>query len=175
MREEVLIVLFCVVVFGSITDIRRHRIPNWLTLPAAIAGLGLNAVPAGAPGLLFGIEGLLVGMGLFMILYSMGGMGAGDVKHMGAVGAMLGPKMAFVAALCTALAGGIYALAVIAVHPRARATRTAVMATLTSFFTFHSLHYDSPSLGDRPPKLCYGAAIAVGTIGAVILEGVWPW
>ena len=49
-------------------------------------------------------------MGLFIILYLMGGMGAGDVKLIGAVGSMLGPYMVLTAVLCTALIGGICAL-----------------------------------------------------------------
>jgi len=53
---------------------------------------------------------IFLGMGLFIILYLMGGMGAGDVKLIGAVGSMLGPYMVLTAVLCTALIGGICAL-----------------------------------------------------------------
>jgi prepilin peptidase CpaA len=175
MKPEAIIVLVGLLATASLTDIRHRRIPNWLTLTAAVAGLTLNAAAIGARGVLFGIEGLLLGMGLFMVPYLLGGMGAGDVKLMASVGAMVGPHAAFVAALCAALAGGVYALAVISVHPRARATRTAVMATLVGFFSFHSLRYDGPAAGNRKPRLCYGVAIAVGTIAAVILEAGWRW
>ncbi len=112
------LLLLGVLIIAMITDIRSNRIPNWLTLPAIIIGLGINFISAGAGGLLFSIEGLLLGMGLFIVLYMLGGMGAGDVKLMGAVGAMLGPQMVLWAALYTAIAGGIYALAVIVFHPR---------------------------------------------------------
>jgi prepilin peptidase CpaA len=171
MKPEVMIVLVAVLAIASVTDIRSHRIPNRLILPATLAGLGLNIIPAGARGLLFSIEGLFLGMGLFIIFYLMGSMGAGDVKLMGAVGSMLGPHMVFMAALCTVLMGGIYALAVIALHPAARAVRIAVMGTLMSFFYSHSLRYDGPATGGKPPRLCYGLAIAAGTVAAVILKG----
>jgi prepilin peptidase CpaA len=173
MKAVILAALVAVLVTASITDIRRHRIPNWLTLPAVVAGLGLNA--SGAPGLLFGFEGLLLGLGLFMIPYLLGGIGAGDVKLLAAVGAMVGPRTVLIAALCATLVGGIYALALMAVHPRARATRAAVIVTLVRFFSSRSIRYDSPGRGETVPTLCYGVAIAAGSVLAVALEGTWPW
>jgi prepilin peptidase CpaA len=162
--------LFGVLIIAMITDIRSNRIPNWLTLPAIITGLCFNFISAGAGGFLFGVEGLLLGVGLFIVLYIIGGMGAGDVKLMGAVGAMLGPQMVLWAAFYTALAGGIYALAVIVFHPRARVIRVALMETIKGFIYSRSLKYSRPVNGENPPKLCYGVAIAIGTIAAVILK-----
>jgi prepilin peptidase CpaA len=164
------LLLLVVLIIAIITDVRSHRIPNWLILPAIITGLGVNLISAGAGGLLFGIEGLFLGMGLFVVLYLLGGMGAGDVKLMGAVGSMLGPQMVLLAALFTAVSGGIYALAVIVFHPRARAIRVALMETIKRFIFFDSLKYDGPPTVEKPPKLCYGVAIAIGTIATVILK-----
>jgi prepilin peptidase CpaA len=164
------VLLSGVLVIVMITDIRSHRIPNWVTLPAIIAGLGINMMSAGINGLLFSVEGLALGIGLFIVLYLMGGMAAGDVKLMGAVGSMLGPQMVFAAALCTALAGGIYALAVIAFHPRAGAIRVALMETITDFIFFRTWKYNRLQTVENPPKLCYGVAIAVGTIAALIMK-----
>jgi prepilin peptidase CpaA len=163
------VLLFGVLIIAVITDIRSNRIPNWLTFPAMIMGLGLNYISAGAHGLLFGIEGLFLGIGLFIIIYILGGMGAGDVKLMGAVGAMLGPQMVLWAAFYTAIIGGIYALAVIAFHPRTKTTRTALIETIKGVIYSKSLKYNKPNNGEIPPKLCYGVAIAIGTIAAVIL------
>jgi len=164
------LLLLVVLIIAIITDVRSHRIPNWLTLPAIITGLGVNLISAGAGGFLFAMEGLLLGTGLFIVLYIMGGMGAGDVKLMGAVGSMLGPQMVLLAALYTAISGGIYALAVIAFHPRARAIRAGLMETIRKFIFFDSLKYDRPQTVEKPPKLCYGVAIAIGTIATVILK-----
>ena len=166
------LLLLGVLIIATITDIRSHRIPNWLTLPAIITGLGLNLISAGAGGFLFGIEGLLLGIGLFIVLYIMGGMGAGDVKLMGAVGAMLGPQMVLMAAFYTAIAGGIYAVAVILFYPRARAKRRAIAETIKGFIYFKTFNYDKPADEQNSPKLCYGVAIAIGTIAAVVLKSV---
>ena len=164
------LLLLGVLIIAMITDIRSNRIPNWLTLPAIIIGFGINFISAGAGGLLFSIEGLLLGMGLFIVLYMLGGMGAGDVKLMGTVGAMLGPQMVLWAALYTAIAGGIYAVAVIAFHPRAKMIRTALIETVKGVIYSRSLKYNRPVSGEKLPKLCYGVAIATGTVAAVILK-----
>ena len=136
-----------------------------------IAGLGLNAAAAGAGGLIFGMEGLLLGIGVFIVFYLIGGMGAGDVKLMGAVGSVLGPQMTLYAAFGSALAGGAYAIAVIMFHPRAGATRTALAETIKEFIYSQNLRYDKPQDADKPPMLCYAVAIAIGTIAAVALKG----
>jgi prepilin peptidase CpaA len=166
------ILLLGVLIVAVITDIRSNRIPNWLTFSAIIMGLGLNLISAGASGLLFSIEGLFLGGGLFLILYVFGGMGAGDVKLMGAVGAMLGPKMVLMAALYTAIIGGIYALAVIFFHPRAETTRKNTIETIKSLIYFSNLKYNKTEVADNPPKLCYGVAIALGTIIAVVMPAI---
>ena len=44
------------------------------------------------------------------IPFALGGMGAGDVKLMGVVGALKGPEFVWVAFLASAMAGGILAI-----------------------------------------------------------------
>ena len=49
--------------------------------------------------------GLAVGIGFFIAFYIGRGMGAGDVKLMGAAGTMLGPLGALLAGACSLVAG----------------------------------------------------------------------
>ena len=166
---NILLLLF-VLIIAVMTDIRGNRIPNWLTLPAMITGIILNMVSAGVSGFLFGLEGLLLGMALFIGFYIMGGMGAGDVKLMGAVGAMLGPRTVFISALYTALAGGIYALTVIALNPRARAAKNALVEMVRGLIYLQTPKYNRSQTCENSPKLCYAVAIAIGTIAGVVLK-----
>ena len=92
-------------------DLRTKRIPNWLTVPAIVLGVAANAVKSGLAGLWAGLLGMLVGAGLFIIPFAMGGMGAGDVKMLAAVGAIAGPEAAFRSFLYGAMAGGLMAAA----------------------------------------------------------------
>ena len=104
------------VVFAAMAafwDLRTRRIPNWLTLPAIVLGVAANAAKSGVPGLWTGLTGTLVGAGLFIIPFAMGGMGAGDVKMLAAVGAIAGPQAAFRTFLYGAIVGGVMAAALV--------------------------------------------------------------
>ena len=103
-------VLLAIVAVAAVIDIRTHRIPNWLTFPSLILALVLQFVHAGLAGLLTGLLGMAVGVGIFLLPFVLGGMGAGDVKLMGVAGAFLGPEGALWAALFTGLSGGVLVL-----------------------------------------------------------------
>ena len=72
------------------TDLRTSRIPNLLTFSAAAAGLAWHAFGGWAP-LASALGGLALGLLLFLPIYLLRGMGAGDVKLLAALGAWLGP------------------------------------------------------------------------------------
>src|SRR5579871_5459366 len=78
-------------------DLVSHRIPNSLTVPAALAGVALGCWKGGAYGGLMGVLGLLAGLVTFLPLYLARGVGAGDVKAMAAAGAFIGPQKALLA------------------------------------------------------------------------------
>ncbi len=102
--------LLGIVAVAAIFDLRTHRIPNWLTFPSLLLGLILQFVFSGRAGLVAGALGVLVGAGIFLLPFLLGGMGPGDVKLMGVVGAFLGPAGALWAALFAGVAGGVIAL-----------------------------------------------------------------
>jgi prepilin peptidase CpaA len=102
----VIVVIGCA---AALDDLRRRQVSNWITVPAAAAGLGAWSILAGFSGLLFSIEGLLVGFGSFLLLYIFGGMGGGDLKLMAGFGALLGPSSTLVAVCLSLTAGGIWA------------------------------------------------------------------
>ena len=54
---DLLLFLVAVLIVGALFDIRRRRIPNWLTFPAVAAGLVHHVYGSGAPGLLFSLAG----------------------------------------------------------------------------------------------------------------------
>lgn len=76
---------------AAVIDYRTKRIPNWLTLPAAIAGLVYSAVAPHGIGLLWSLAGFAIGMSLLLLPWLLGGGGMGDVKMLAALGAWLGP------------------------------------------------------------------------------------
>ena len=54
--------------------------------------------------------GILFGFAALIILYLVGGMGAGDVKLMAALGAWLGMPLTFYVFIASSLAAGIYSI-----------------------------------------------------------------
>lgn len=152
-----------------ITDLRDQRIPNWLTFSLFLAGIALNVAFSGYQGIGFSLKG--VGIGLLVMLppYLLGAMGGGDVKLMAAVGACLGPVDTGMAFLFTGLAGGAYALIVLAGRWDIAARVFKNLWTTLWLVAASRKHseYAPVTQGEKLPRLCYGLAIAVGTVAAL--------
>ena len=87
-------------------DVKTRRIPNYLTLGTAVAGLAYNFMSHGLNGLADGFLGMLLGFACLILPYLWGGMGAGDVKALAALGAWLGPKLTVFLFCYMGIAGG---------------------------------------------------------------------
>jgi len=102
---------------AAVLDYRTRRLPNWLTVSAGVLGLVFHAVTAGLPGIGLSLGGFAVGFGILLVLWLIGGGGAGDVKFMGALGAWMGPKwilITFLLSAVVAMLGGFAVLSVLA-------------------------------------------------------------
>jgi prepilin peptidase CpaA len=109
MPDVIEIVLLIVITAATFTDLRTHQIPNAITVPAAVTGLALNATLSGWHGAVISVEGALLGIGIFLVFFLIGGMGAGDVKLFGAVGSLVGPHALLLVFVFTGLVGGVSA------------------------------------------------------------------
>jgi prepilin peptidase CpaA len=150
---------------ATIVDIRTRRIPNSLT--ATMAGVGVGLAAAGSSGvpLASSIGGFLAGLLLMMPGHALGATGAGDVKFMAAVGAIVGFRMAVTAFLFTAIAGGLLAL-VVAMRRRRLATTLAVTGRMIATPTGvrREIHSAAPV-----SRFAYGPAIAIGSVLAALV------
>ena len=104
------------------SDLHRHRIPNFLVVLGLALGLAGQAYAGGFSGLGDGALGMLIGFGVFLPLYTLGGMAAGDVKLMAMVGSFLTPHYALWAALFSMIAGGLCGLLLVLVHGQVQQT-----------------------------------------------------
>jgi prepilin peptidase CpaA len=157
------VVLILGLAAAVVTDVRTRRIPNWLTGGIAGAGFGLafgggSLTPAQAA------IGVLVGLLLMMPGHLIGATGAGDVKLMAAIGSLTGPALVTRAFLYTAVAGGVFALAVAARRGLLADTLYGTQRLVTSPLAAPST-IKSPS---RANRFAYGPAIAVGTLVALL-------
>ena len=163
--------LLIVLLAAAITDIRSYKIPNFLTFSGMLCGILYHTVQNGLSGFLFSTGGILVGMSLFILFYLSGGMGAGDVKLMGSVGAFLGVKAVLIVGLYTAIIGGVYALLLIALNPvesKSLVTRTYV--SLKTFICTGEFIAIPPGKDEKKLTLCYGVAISLGGIFYIYFE-----
>ena len=93
------------------TDLEHRLLPNAIVGPAALVGFAFSVLASPERWWLYLLSGAAVAGGLLLLaLLYPGGMGMGDVKMGGMLGAFLGPYAAlavFLGALCGALTGGL--------------------------------------------------------------------
>ena len=144
-----------------VTDLRARRISNRTTYPAMLAGLAANTAFGGWEGLSASGMGLLVGLGIMLIPFVMGAMGAGDVKLMAAIGALKGPHFVLTVAVYAALAGGLLAIFYLLRERRVGATLRYLSIGWVSALG---------SKGAKAGSIPYAPAIAAGAFLALL-----PW
>ncbi|WP_051682996.1 A24 family peptidase [Salinicoccus luteus] len=110
-----LINVFLIIVLAVcvVTDIRERKIYNKVIFPALLAAFGLNIIFGGFSGFGDALIGFVVGFALLLIPYILGGMGAGDVKLLGLVGAFKGSSFVLESFIYMAVVGGMLAIFVI--------------------------------------------------------------
>jgi prepilin peptidase CpaA len=112
-------------------DVRTRRIPNLLSAAGMVAGIVLNTVSFGPEGLVASVAGLLAAVALLLFPFALGGIGGGDVKMMGAVGALLGLRVGLMALLVGVVLGGVVMVIHLARLGRLRETLLSISAMLT--------------------------------------------
>lgn len=123
-------VVSIVALIACVTDLKSFRIPNAITLPLAVTGIVYHGVIYGSAGLQNSALGLLFGGLVLMLLYVIGGMGAGDVKLLAGVGAWLGiPAIVYVFIVAAAV-GSLYSFALLIAQGRLASAVTTVRVVL---------------------------------------------
>ncbi len=151
-------------VIACVTDVRSRRIPNWLTFGAAAAAIGSYLIMGGPRAAGASVFGWAVGVLLFAPVFLVGGLGAGDVKLVGAIGAWLGPAAAVHVALYSAIAGGAMGLIVAAFRGYLRTAFMNLRVIVTSWW-YGIVSVPGLTLADgKGPRLAYAIPIATGTV-----------
>jgi prepilin peptidase CpaA len=110
------IVVLIGVAITAVTDVWKFKVYNLLTLPLLCTGLLYHGFVGGTTEFTVSLLGALFGFTVLLPFYFMGGMGAGDVKLMAAVGAWLGIPQTFSVFIASSMAAGCYALYLIFAH-----------------------------------------------------------
>lgn len=170
------ILLVLTVMAAGVYDIRRRRVPNWLTVSAVLVGIALNAFLYETHGLWFSLKGLGLALLVYFPLFAIRAMGAGDAKLMGAVGAMVGPWNWFGIFVLTAILGGVFAMALLVTTGRSRRTFANVGFLVRELAYFRAPYMKNEELDVRSQKavgLPHAAVIALGVLGFLAVAAIW--
>jgi len=168
---QFLINLVVVVSISVYTDLKQRKIYNWVVIPGAIAGVALHSIAGGTAEFLFSLKGLGLGFGLLLIPFIFGGFGAGDVKLLGAIGALKGSVFVFKVFLAAGLAGGVMAVLVLVKQKRLLLTFKRIWFSICVLFgsIFKVNTLKSLDKADYHESLPYGLAIGIGTLIAYLV------
>ncbi len=161
------VLLLALVIVASYYDIRYRRIPNWLTLPGVIVGLALNAFLGQTVLRGLGDAGLAVGLALLFNfpLYLLHARGAGDVKLLAAIGALVGWRAWVEIFILSGILGGVLAVILMLGAGRFRKTLWNTASILGEMLHFRAPHLKSEEFDVKSPlsfRLPQGAVIALG-------------
>jgi prepilin peptidase CpaA len=162
------ILLIAITFTGAATDMWRGKVYNWMTYPAALAGIALSFVTP-APGPWQSLAGLGGALVLFGILRKIGRMGAGDVKLMAAVGALKGLPFVIFASFYVIVVAGLAAIVLLAMNrrlvPTLRWAGSLALASLVPGRTPRPLEGGQTDMPLAP-------AIFLGTLWCLYLEAI---
>ncbi|MEN6536846.1 MAG: A24 family peptidase [Bryobacteraceae bacterium] len=170
------IVLAVVAILAAVYDYRFRRIPNWLTLSGVLLGLGLNSFLFGWGGLRTAGLGLGLAFLVYFPLYLLRGMGAGDVKLMGAVGSLVGAANWFGIFIISNILGGVIAIILLFGRGRFGKTFRNVGYMLTEMIALRAPYLKREELDVKSPKavtLPHGVVIGLGSLVFLVAAAIW--
>jgi prepilin peptidase CpaA len=160
-------VLAALLLVASALDLKARKIPNRLVYTGLILGILCQiSLPSGG-GVWVSVQGMGLGLAIFLPMYFLRAMGAGDVKLMAMVGSFTGPQLLIGSTLATLVSGGVMAVFVaFEKHEFGHLIENIKLMIFDSSVKAASGQLPAP---DQPVvsigKLPYAIAITVGTLG----------
>jgi len=151
-------------------DFRWRRIPNWLVAATIVLSFGWHAWSNGWEGLLLSGGGLLAGMAILFPLFLLRGMGAGDVKFFGAIGAAVTYKHVLSVFVIAAFIAGVMALFRVIAARAFVATLANIVDIVNRFFHGRLKPHPIASLANENALVIpFGVSVALATWLFVLL------
>lgn len=163
--------LFCIV--AAYIDGKQLKVPNAITFPMIIAGWLYSTIAyamageAWYTGLGWSLAGTAVGLACLYPFYMIGGMGAGDVKMLAAIGAWVHCSDTFYAFCLTTIIGAALSVLMIVFSKSAQKHYNQFFLILNEITSIRDPEKLSEIAKERKSSmrlLPYGIPIAIGTI-----------
>ena len=173
-------------VVAAVIDGWKLKVPNWLTFPLIISGWLLGLLHncgllegTGEGGIGAALAGTALGFLLLLPVYSIGGMGAGDVKMQMGFGSWVGAFFGLSAGLSiiwwafvvAVLVGGVLALVMIAVRGQYRRNLANTREIVGDLLGAKGVGDVADKAAKRKPRLHllpYGIPLCLGFVGYLI-------
>lgn len=165
------ILLLLILAVCVVTDLKSRKIYNKVIFPSLLLTLVLHLIFGGVSGLLDSMLGFAVGLGILLIPYLMGGMGAGDVKLLALIGAIKGMAFVLTTSFYMALLGGAIALGILLLR-KGFLTRIKGITYSICSLTYGLRIPLGMDQGDYQKTYPYGVAIAGGAVVSMVFNGV---
>ncbi|HMP06807.1 MAG TPA: prepilin peptidase [Lacipirellulaceae bacterium] len=165
-------------IVAAIIDGLKLKVPNWITFPMILSGWAYSAMLspfAGWEGLWLSLIGTAVGLALLLPAYAVGGMGAGDVKLLGGVGAWMWGTATLYAFAVSALVGGVIAVGMVVSRGAWQKHKNQFWMILNEIATVKDPEKLAEIAAERKPRmflLPYGIPIAIGSIAYFAWSGM---
>lgn len=150
----------------SYTDWQKGMVYNTLTYPAAIAGIVLSFVIS-PPDPFWSLAGFTVALACYGLLWYVGGMGAGDVKLLAAVGALKGLPFVLYSSIYILFVAAMAGIVVLALRGRLKKTLKWIALVFASLFV---PGMSLPKLEGEKTHMPFAPFIFLGVTFAVYLE-----
>lgn len=164
--------LAALVLVAAYHDLRTRRIPNWLVLAGCLAGLAGNLAISGLPGLGTALMGFGLAFAVYLGLYLLHAMGAGDVKLMAAAGAVAGWRWWLAILLATSIIGAVLGVCLALSKGRLRQTFWNVGYLVRELASFRAPWMSREQLDVKNPstlRLPHAVSIALGCLAVMLL------
>jgi len=161
---------FVALIYSAYTDLTRGKIYNWVTYPAILLGFLFRFLSNGPTGFFSALLGAFLGFIFLFSFFMAGGIGAGDVKLITAIGAFGGWFFLLWALYYTAIVGGFVAIFLLLVKGQLGSGLKRTLLFLKNIFL--------PSgkkvvlTDEKYPSVPYGAVIVIGTYLTFFLIGI---
>ena len=163
MSELIIMLLMIILLPAVVFDYRHHRIPNVISLSGWIIGPVLYALSDALPGVTSSLYGFLLIFAFTLPLYMFRWMGAGDVKLMAGVGAIVGIEHASTVFLGIVVTGAVMGLIMLLHSKLLKNSFQRYGAMLGLSLTIKKPIYLEPNEQEQKVIMPYALPIALGT------------
>jgi prepilin peptidase CpaA len=165
-----------VLIVAAIIDGWALKVPNWITFPLIATGWIYSGVVGGLPGLGWSLLGSVCGLMLLYILYSVGGMGAGDVKLLAGIGAWVYVEHTWNIFVATTIVGAVMAVAMVAYAGQWKHHAKQFVMLTKELFTVGDSEKLFQKAAERKPTmrlLPYGIPMTIAALGYFACQGMY--